>query len=164
MNKTSECRLSFSLRIKRAYTEGLFPPQKVVFISLRYWLELFGHESICTLLDSSAPKLMYSKSGDDWDHHKRRRAMAERDRKIVFGRSGISPVTDELALFLCRKSRWTGSDPVGCIAARTWNFLSLGLIGPDPTTLSLSWDCLLYHGGPWTYTAVDSEGPGRSAK
>lgn len=29
MNKTSECRLSFSLRIKRAYTEGLFfSPQK----------------------------------------------------------------------------------------------------------------------------------------
>lgn len=77
---------------------------------------------------------------------------------------GVSPSADELALLLFRKSRWTGSDPVCCVAERTWNFPSLGLIGLDPAAIFLSWDCLQYHDGSQTYTAVDSEGPGRSAE
>lgn len=51
---------------------------------------------------------------------------------------GVSPSADELALLLCRKSRWTGSDPVFCVAERTCNFPSLGLIGLDPTAPFLS--------------------------
>lgn len=80
------------------------------------------------------------------------------------GAVAVSPSADELALLLCRKSRWTGSDPVFCVAERTWNFPSLGLIGLDPTAPFLSWGCLQYHDGSRTYTAVDSEGLGRSAE
>lgn len=86
-----------------------------------------------------------------WDGH-----------EIVFGWSGFLLTIDELALFLCRKSRCPGSDPVGCNAEGTWNLLSLGLIGLEPTPVSLSWDCLRYHGGSRTYTALDSEGLDRS--
>lgn len=77
---------------------------------------------------------------------------------------GVSPSADEQALLLCRKSRWTRGDPVFCVAERTWNFPSLGLIGLDPTALFLSWDRLQYHDGSQTYTAVDSEVLRRSAE
>lgn len=93
-----------------------------------------------------------------------RREPQPRGRQNRIWLLGVSPSADGLALLLCRKSRWTRSDPVFCVAERTWNFPSLGLIGLDPTALFLSWDCLQYHDRSQTYTAVDSEGLGRSAE